>query len=59
VHQADPRPAVSQLAVRAVDLAPGLEQAGDRGAFPGQQAVQRMPARGGVLEPPGVAPDGQ
>jgi len=26
VHQADPRPAVGQLAVGAVDLAPGLEQ---------------------------------
>jgi hypothetical protein len=31
VHQADPRPAVGQLAVAAVDLAPGPEQIDDRG----------------------------
>ena len=44
-----------ELAVRAVDLAPGLEQPDDYGAFPGQQAVQPVPARRRVRQPAVVA----
>ena len=52
VHQPDPRAAVGELAVRAVDLAPGLEQLDDRGTLPAQQSVQRVPARRSVLQRP-------
>jgi hypothetical protein len=55
VHQLQPGAAVGQLAVRPVDLTPGLEQGEDRGAFCRQQAVHRVPARWGVGEPATLA----
>ena len=47
---------MGELAVRPVDLSPGLEQGHDRGPFGLQQPVQRMPAWGPVGELPGLTP---
>jgi hypothetical protein len=48
VHQPEPGPAVGQLAVAAVGLAPRLEQRHDRSPLVLQQPVQRMPTRSPV-----------
>src|SRR5436305_10582816 len=54
-HLADVAAAVRELAMRAVDLPPALEQLEDRGHLLGSQAVDRA-ARLALAEAVGVAP---
>ena len=56
MHQVEPGTSVRELAVRPVDLTPGLEQRQDRGPFGGQQTVQRGTPRGPVDQLPAVPP---
>lgn len=58
VHEVQPRPAVGELAVGPVPLAPGLEQLHDPGPFPRQQAVDRVAPGTSVREVPGFAAGG-
>ena len=53
MHHAEPGAAVGELAVRAVDLTPRLEQLHDRLALTIKQAVQRATARRLVTQPIG------
>lgn len=54
MNQADPRAAVRQLAMAAINISPGLAQLHDRGPLGWQDPVQRVAARRQIVEPPGL-----
>ena len=44
-----------ELAMRAIDITPGLKQLKDRGHLLGAQTVHRLPARAQIIQIAGVA----